>query len=96
MICISIESKEVHGNEFNQSVDLEIVSNILRVEDQSHHQPETVNRLRGVFTTCRAIYNLDADQALTVCYNALLECVREGRCPTVTCIEDYRNAGNIL
>lgn len=96
MLCISLESKGVHSNEFNESVDFDLITVILSDHDLELKRSATINRLCNVFTTCRAIYKLDVDQALTVCYNALLECLGSGNCPTTACINDYRKTGNSL
>ena len=93
MLCISLESKVVHTTEFNQAADFGFIELILSSEDDVSVVNE---RLAGMFVTLRAIYEMDVEPALIVCYNALLECLRQDRCPATVCIDDYRKTGNSL
>jgi len=96
MLYISLESKGIHFNEFNESVDFDLIHAILLEEGLELKKSATINRLCGVFRHCRAIYKLDVEAALCVCYNALSECLKDGRCPTTACIEDYRKVNGPL
>ncbi len=96
MLCISLESNRIHFNEFHESADFELIETALAAEGEEKKKSATIHRLLGVFKHLRAIYKLDVDQSLTVCYNALMQCLSEGRCPTEACIEDYRKVNGPL
>jgi hypothetical protein len=95
MLCISLESKKFHGEEFDSLNDSDSAWDIpatLREYGIEGMEEEAINRLRGVFTICRAAYRVDVEGSYTITLGALFECLRRGQCPTRTSIGHYREA----